>query len=80
MWARLQVTIDNFTTAIFWLLCFCNKICGFLDLTSANMPHDHGMEHAGTDIEAAVCAIVENAAHVEVDNARSEIFFVSLKK
>ena len=51
-----------------------NKICGFLDLTSANMPHDHGMEHAGTDIEAAVCAIVENAAHVEVDNARSEIF------
>ena len=39
-----------------------NKIYGFLDLTSANMPHNHGTEHAGTDIEAAVYAIVENAA------------------
>ena len=46
-----------------------NKICGFLDLMSANIPHNHGTEHAGTDIEAAVCAIAENAACVEVDNA-----------
>ena len=34
------------------------------------MPHNHGTEHAGTDIEAAVYAIVENAACVEVDNAK----------
>ena len=39
-----------------------NKIYGFLDLTSANIPHNHGIEHAGTDIEAAVHAIVENGS------------------
>ena len=51
-----------------------NKIYGFLDLTKADLPPNHGIKHAGSDIEAAVYAVVENALYVNGGETTSEIF------
>ena len=51
-----------------------NEIHGFLDLTNADLPPNHGIKHAGSGIEAAVCAVVENALCANGGEATSEIF------
>ena len=43
------------------------KFGAFLDLTSSELPPNHAMQHAGSDIDAAAHAAVKNAVHV---NAR----------
>ena len=45
-----------------------------MDLTKADLPPNHGIKHAGSDIEAAVYAVVENALCVNGGETTSEIF------